>query len=92
MPLGMQRPADHDRGLPVTGPRFPQLMKNAGYATALVGKWHLGWKPEFSPLRHGFDHFFGFKSGYIDFYTHTSPDSGLHDLFENDPRSRSTAT
>jgi len=84
-PLGMQRPADYDRGLPVTGRSLPQLMKNAGYTTALIGKWHLGWKPEYSPNRHGFDYFFGFKSGFIDFYTHTSPDSPTHDdLFEND--------
>ena len=84
-PLGMQRPADYDRGLPVTGRSLPQLLRNAGYATALVGKWHLGWKPEYSPIRHGFDYFFGFKSGFIDFYTHTSPDSPAHDdLFENE--------
>ena len=84
-PLGMQRPADYDRGLPVTGRSLPQLLKNTGYSTALVGKWHLGWKAEYSPTRHGFDYFFGFKSGFIDFYTHTSPDSPLHhDLFEND--------
>ena len=84
-PLGMQRPADYGRGLPVTGRSLPQLLRNAGYATALIGKWHLGWKPEYSPTRHGFDYFFGFKSGFIDFYTHTSPDSPDHDdLFEND--------
>lgn len=85
-PLGMQRPRDYNRGLPVTGRSLPQLMKNAGYATALVGKWHLGWKPEFSPLRHGFDYFFGFKAGFIDFYTHTTPDTpgGGSDLYEND--------
>lgn len=86
-PLGMQRPADWDRGLPVTGRSLPQLLKNAGYATALVGKWHLGWKPEFAPTRHGFDYFFGIKSGFADFYAHTSPDhpgNGGHDLYEND--------
>lgn len=84
-PLGMQRPADFRRGLPVTGRSLPQLLRNTGYSTALVGKWHLGWQPEYSPIRHGFDYFFGFKSGYIDFYTHTSPDSpGYDDLFEND--------
>jgi arylsulfatase A-like enzyme len=84
-PLGMQRPADFSRGLPVTGRSLPQLLRNVGYATALIGKWHLGWKPEYSPTRHGFDYFFGFKSGFIDFYTHTSPDSPDHDdLFEND--------
>jgi arylsulfatase A-like enzyme len=85
-PLGMQRPADYERGLSPTGRTLPQLMKNAGYATALVGKWHLGWKPEFSPTRHGFDYFFGFKAGFVDFYTHHTPDTpgGGSDLYEND--------
>ena len=86
-PLGMVRPADYDRGLPATGRTLPQLMKNAGYATALVGKWHLGWKPEFSPGRHGFDYFFGLKAGFHDFYTHTTPDAvdpSGRDLWEND--------
>ncbi len=70
-------------GLPVTGRSLPQLLKNNGYATALLGKWHLGYKPEFSPNAHGFDYFFGFKSGYIDYYTHTDS-NGRPDLFEND--------
>ena len=72
-----------ERGLPVRGHSLPQLLKNAGYATALVGKWHLGYKPEFSPKAHGFDYFFGLKSGYIDYYTHTGGD-GKNDLWEND--------
>ena len=54
-----------------TGRSLPQLLKNNGYATALVGKWHLGYKAEFSPGAHGFDYFFGFKSGFIDYYQHT---------------------
>ncbi len=36
-----------------------ELLKTRGYHTALVGKWHLGHTPDFSPLQHGFDHFFG---------------------------------
>src|SRR5687767_7313117 len=47
------------RGLPVTGRSLPQLLKNNGYATGLVGKWHLGYRPEFQPNAHGFDYFFG---------------------------------
>jgi arylsulfatase A-like enzyme len=83
-PLGA-RAEDHGRGLAVTGRSLPQLLKNHGYATALVGKWHLGWKPEFSPLAHGFDYFFGFKSGFVDYYEHTGGDSPAYtDLFEND--------
>jgi len=71
-----------ETGLPATGHSLPQLLKNNGYRTGLVGKWHLGFKPEFGPNAHGFDYFFGFLSGYIDFYTHVRSD-GTHDLFEN---------
>lgn len=71
-----------EEGLPATGRSLPQLLKNNGYATALIGKWHLGFKAEFGPNAHGFDYFFGFLSGFIDFYTHTRGD-GLSDLFEN---------
>jgi arylsulfatase A-like enzyme len=72
-----------EQGLAVTGRSLPQLVKNNGYATALIGKWHLGYKPEFGPNAHGFDSFFGFLSGYIDFYTHTRGGDGAHDLFED---------
>jgi len=70
-------------GLPATGRTLPRLLKNHGYATALIGKWHLGYKPEFGPNAHGFDTFFGFLSGYIDYYTHTRGGDGLPALFEN---------
>ena len=82
-PLGAGGPADLERGLSPTGRSLPQLLKSNGYATALVGKWHLGWKVELSPGAHGFDFFFGFKSGFTDFYHHTDGD-GRADLFEND--------
>jgi arylsulfatase A-like enzyme len=80
-PLGAARTAG-EQGLPATGRTLPQLLKNNGYRTGLVGKWHLGYKPEFSPNAHGFDYFFGFKSGLIDYYQHTDS-TGEHDLFEN---------
>lgn len=57
-------------------------MKNGGYATGLVGKWHLGYRPEFQPNAHGFDYFFGFLSGLVDYYQHTDQ-TGSHDLYEN---------
>jgi arylsulfatase A-like enzyme len=81
-PLGAARSPAGDQGLPATGRTLPQLLKNNGYRTGLIGKWHLGYKPEFSPNAHGFDYFFGFKSGLIDYYQHTDS-SGEHDLFEN---------
>jgi arylsulfatase A-like enzyme len=70
-------------GLKAAGLSLPQLLKNAGYATALVGKWHLGYTAEQSPSAHGFDYFFGLKSGFHDFYTHHSGE-GKPDLWEND--------
>jgi arylsulfatase A-like enzyme len=81
--LGHAASPTGERGLPATGNSLPQLLKNNGYATALVGKWHLGYQPEFSPRAHGFDYFFGLKSGYHDFYHHNDS-NGKPDLWEND--------
>ena len=49
---------------------FPEAMKSAGYTTGIFGKWHLGYKPEFHPMLHGFDEFNGFISGNIDAHSH----------------------
>jgi arylsulfatase A-like enzyme len=83
VPIGNAGTPRGDVGLAATGRSLPQLLKNNGYATALVGKWHLGYKPEFLPRAHGFDYFFGFLSGAIDYYQHTSL-NGIHDLYENE--------
>jgi arylsulfatase A-like enzyme len=53
---------DLDKGLPPDHPTVASLLKGNGYETALIGKWHLGWKPEFGPNRHGFEEFFGILS------------------------------
>jgi arylsulfatase A-like enzyme len=82
-PLGAGGAADLERGLAPTGQSLPHLLKSNGYATAIVGKWHLGWRAEYSPGAHGFDFFFGFKNGFTDFYHHTDG-AGRPDLFEND--------
>ena len=63
-----------DVGLPPEHPTIASLLRANGYETALVGKWHLGWKPEFGPNRHGFDEFFGVLSGAADYFTHRSAD------------------
>ena len=75
-------PEQQERGLAATGRTLPALLKQNGYATALFGKWHLGYKPEFGPNAHGFTEFFGFLSGAVDYYTHQRND-GKPDLFEN---------
>jgi arylsulfatase A-like enzyme len=46
------------------------LLKPAGYATGITGKWHLGSDPDTAPNGHGFDYFYGFHSGCVDFYSH----------------------
>ncbi|HEY0591061.1 MAG TPA: sulfatase-like hydrolase/transferase [Thermoanaerobaculia bacterium] len=72
-----------DRGLSPAEPTLPRYLHDAGYATGLFGKWHLGSRPEFQPNRHGFDEFFGFLGGALDYYSHLGED-GKHDLYEND--------
>jgi len=61
--------ADDDFGLPLSETTIADRLKKLGYATGMVGKWHLGYKPELQPRRRGFDEFFGFLGGanpYID--------------------------
>jgi uncharacterized sulfatase len=55
--------ADAGMGLPVDAVTWPQILQKNGYATALIGKWHLGMKPQFHPTRRGFNHFYGFLGG-----------------------------
>ena len=59
-------------GLPLDEQTLAQGLKSAGYATAIVGKWHLGhFKPEYLPTRRGFDHQYGHYNGAIDYFDHT---------------------
>jgi arylsulfatase A-like enzyme len=70
-------------GLPPEHPTMASLLRDAGYATALIGKWHLGSLPWFGPLKSGYDEFFGHRSGAVDFFTHNGF-AGPHDLWEGD--------
>jgi arylsulfatase A-like enzyme len=46
-------------GIPDSEVTLPAVLRTAGYATACIGKWHLGWQWQYLPLNHGFDYFFG---------------------------------
>ncbi|WP_026956814.1 sulfatase family protein [Algoriphagus vanfongensis] len=50
---------DSDGGLPQTENTIARLLKQSGYATAAIGKWHLGHLPQYLPTSHGFDYYFG---------------------------------
>ena len=64
-----ERPT-HVDGLQAVELTFAEALRDAGYATALFGKWHLGYYPRYNPVRHGFDEFKGYVSGNIDFFSH----------------------
>ncbi|MGI8918341.1 MAG: sulfatase-like hydrolase/transferase [Pyrinomonadaceae bacterium] len=68
-------------GLPAEHPTIASLLKQSGYQTALIGKWHLGYLPNFGPVQSGFDEFFGIMSGAADFFTHKDM-RGDGDLYE----------
>ena len=70
-------------GLPPDHPTLPSLLRDAGYTTALVGKWHLGFLPHFGPLKSGYREFFGPMSGGLDYFTHRDS-AGQHDLYEGE--------
>ena len=70
-------------GLPREHPTLASLLRDAGYATALVGKWHLGFLPHFGPLKSGYETFFGVMSGGVDYFTHRDS-SGAPDLFDGE--------
>ncbi|KTT27406.1 sulfatase family protein [Pseudacidovorax intermedius] len=79
-PINSKSRGSSTLGLPPEHPTLPSLLKDAGYRTALIGKWHLGYPPAFGPLRSGYEEFFGPLSGGVDYFTHCDS-RGTHDLF-----------
>lgn len=89
LPIGLVEPlrwTDRDKpemGLPPSFPTLPSLLRDAGYDTALIGKWHLGYLPKYGPLKSGYDEFFGVMGGFTGYYTHIG-DAGEPDFFEGE--------
>jgi arylsulfatase A-like enzyme len=83
-PLRTQFPTE---GLDVAPPTLARRLRDAGYHTGLVGKWHLGWEPRFSPREHGFEQWFAILSGGADYVLHRSTEpgnpAGAHDLYQD---------
>ncbi|HET7459493.1 MAG TPA: sulfatase-like hydrolase/transferase, partial [Gemmatimonadaceae bacterium] len=84
---GLYEPlTNQDVGLEPRPATLARLMKDAGYETALVGKWHLGLLPRFHPLRHGFDEFYGFLGPAADYASHVDVTSRHASYFEEGER------
>ncbi len=70
-------------GLPLEERTLPQALKESGYSTAIIGKWHLGhFQPAYLPTRRGFDRQYGHYNGALDYFTHER--DGGHDWHSND--------
>ncbi|MEU1019238.1 sulfatase-like hydrolase/transferase [Streptomyces sp. NPDC005898] len=83
---GLAEPiADKSVGLEPTHPTLASLLRGAGYATALIGKWHCGYLPDYSPTRSGWDEFFGNFGGALEYYSKLGL-GGEYDLYEGKVR------
>jgi arylsulfatase A-like enzyme len=91
-PVGLREPLDWSRSDSLVGLTHDQtsiasLLRKGGYETFLVGKWHLGFASQYSPIKNGFNEFYGFHGGGIDYVSHTDP-NGKNDLYDNDRPAR----
>lgn len=73
---------DYDVGLPLKAVTIAEVLRKTGYATAMYGKWHLGYRPPFLPVDQGFREYWGFVSGDGDHHTHIDR-SGRRDWWHN---------
>ena len=79
---------EHRKGLQKVEITFAEVLKRAGYATGLIGKWHQGYphnSDDYHPQHHGFDQFVGYHSGNIDFVSHVG-DHNKHDWWHGRQR------
>lgn len=69
-------------GLSLNEITFAEALRKADYATAITGKWHLGYRVDFNPVKQGFDEFWGYVSGNVDYISHIDG-AGYSDWWHN---------
>lgn len=79
---------DHPRrnrghGLQLRELTFAEMLRDAGYATGMTGKWHLGYERSYNPVFNGFDRFNGYVSGNVDYFSHVDG-AGFYDWWDGD--------
>ncbi len=85
LPVGLHEPLGvGDVGLPPEHPTIASLLRQAGYRTTLIGKWHLGSLPKYGPLKSGYDEFWGLYGGGVDYFRHGF--GGRSDLWDGETR------
>jgi arylsulfatase A-like enzyme len=76
--VGLEEPIGTDNGkvgLDPAHPTLPSLLRDTGYRTSLVGKWHLGFSSQFGPLQSGYQSFYGVPFGAADYFRHGTKDA-----------------
>ena len=69
-------------GLDPSQRTIADFLKDDGYVTGIMGKWHLGYGEDYNPTNFGFDEFYGYLSGNVDYHSHFDG-SGKHDWWHN---------
>jgi arylsulfatase A-like enzyme len=81
-PIASKARGNDQLGLPPSHPTVASLLRDQGYHTSLIGKWHLGFAPHFGPQLSGYHEHFGPMAGGVDYFTHKD-NPGVHDLWQN---------
>ncbi|MBD3276040.1 MAG: sulfatase-like hydrolase/transferase, partial [Candidatus Marinimicrobia bacterium] len=79
------RDNNRHQGLRLHELTFAEVAKEAGYATGVFGKWHVGYQEKFNPVHQGFDEFRGYVSGNVDYFSHIDG-IGVHDWWDENEK------